>query len=204
MTRHRHRSWGGRLGAALLAASLALSFSAVPASADPPPWAPAHGWRAKHHHGDDDDDVRVEAAPLYVMPYGLAQRTCYRDVIGAALGGAAGGLVGSHIGHGSGRTAATVGGVLVGILVGGSIGRAMDEVDQACVGQVLERVPDRETIVWQNPGGGDYWVTPMRTYEASAGRYCREYETRALIGGRRQTVLGTACREPDGAWRIIR
>ena len=32
----------GAIGAALAIAS--------PAFADPPYWAPAHGWRAKHHH----------------------------------------------------------------------------------------------------------------------------------------------------------
>lgn len=197
-----------RLAAMLAAAAFALPLVAAPAKADPPPWAPAYGWRAKHdhhhHHHEDEDDDAVVVAPAYVMPYGLARRTCYRDVIGAALGGAAGGLLGSHVGAGSGRTAATIGGVIVGILVGGSIGQAMDEADQACVGQVLERVPDRQTIAWQHPGAGDYRVTPMRTYKAASGRYCRDYQTRALIGGRWHTLTGTACRQPDGAWRIVR
>lgn len=197
-----------RLGAAAMALLLAAaSWPAAPALADPPPWAPAHGWRAKHHHHhhhhhDEDEDVRVIAPPTVVMPYGLARGTCYRDMIGAALGGAAGGLVGSHIGKSSGRTAATIGGVLLGLFVGGSIGRAMDEADQACVGQVLEYVPDHRTVVWQGPNQQGYWVTPVRSYDAGGGRYCREYRSQAVIAGRPQSVYGTACRQPDGSWQI--
>lgn len=190
--------------AALFAASL---WPAAPARADPPPWAPAHGWRAKHghkhkhhhHDEDDDDDYRVEPV---VLPFGLAERTCYRDLLGAALGGAAGGLAGSQFGKSSGKAAATIGGVILGAIVGGSIGRSMDRLDQACVGQVLEYVPDRQTVVWQNPNRDGYWVTPVRTYDAGGGRYCREYQSRAVIGGRVQQVHGTACRQPDGSWRI--
>lgn len=200
------RSPAARLGCVLLASAFALSFEPiVPAQADPPPWAPAHGWRAKHEHGhghkhkhhhDEDDDDEVA-----VLPYGLGQLTCKRDLIGAALGGAAGGLIGSQFGKGDGRTAATIGGVLIGLLVGGSVGRSMDEIDQACVNQVLEHVPDRQPIVWAN-GGEQYQVVPVRTWETH-GRYCREYQTRATIGGRVQSVYGTACRQPDGSWQIM-
>jgi surface antigen len=170
---------------------------AAPSRADPPPWAPAHGWRAKHQHYEDEDEPRR----VYVRPYGLSERTCHRDLIGAAIGGAAGGLAGSRVGHGNGRTAATVGGVVIGALFGGLIGQAMDEVDQACVSQVLEHVPDREAINWRGRDAG-YEVVPTRTFQ-TAGRYCREYQTRAEIGGRLQTVYGTACRQPDGDWQIV-
>lgn len=187
-----------RLGASTIAAAFAASLLPVtPALADPPPWAPAHGWRAKHEgkhkHRHDDDDDRV----VYVMPYGVGERTCYRDLLGAAIGGAAGGLAGSRIGKGDGRTAAIVGGAVIGVLVGGAVGRAMDRVDQACVGQVLEYAPDRYPVSWNG-----YEVVPMRTWEQS-GRYCREYQSRAWIGGRQQLVHGTACRMADGSWQIV-
>ncbi|HEX7967134.1 MAG TPA: RT0821/Lpp0805 family surface protein [Stellaceae bacterium] len=199
----------------------AASWPAAPALADPPPWAPAHGWRDKHdrdddhwrekrhgHHrdDDDDDDYRVAAPPAVVaMPYGLDQRVCYRDMIGAALGGATGGLIGSNIGKGKGRTVATIGGVLTGLFVGGSIGRNMDQLDQACAGQVLEHVPDRQSIAWQGQNQGDaYWVTPTRSYDAGNGRYCREYTSDAVVAGRKQQTYGTACRQPDGSWEIVK
>src|SRR5262249_11535023 len=144
---------------------------------------------------DDDRPRRV-----YVMPYGLSERTCHRDLIGAAIGGAAGGLAGNQFGKGKGRTAATIGGVVIGALVGGALRHALDDADQACVGQVLEHVPDRERVGWR--GRESYAVVPTRTYQ-NAGRYCREYQTEATISGRLQSVYGTACRQPDGSWQII-
>lgn len=231
-----------------LAAVLALGFAASTwqaslALADPPPWAPAHGWRDKHdreddddqrwrrHHGDEDDEGPVfYAAPPIVytapppvgytapppplvyapspapaaMPYGLDQRVCNRDLIGAALGGAAGGLIGSNLGKGKGRTAATVGGVLAGLFVGGSIGHNMDQLDQSCAGETLEHVPDRQTVAWQGQNQDAYWVTPTRSYAAGNGRYCREYTSDAVIAGQRQKTYGTACRGPDGSWEIVK
>ncbi len=46
-----------------LALGLIGGAVAVDAIADPPPWAPAHGWRAKHGHGDR---YYVEEAPRVV------------------------------------------------------------------------------------------------------------------------------------------
>jgi hypothetical protein len=47
-------------------AVVALGFAAVlfasPTLADPPSWAPAHGWREKHR-GHDDDDRAVTPPP---------------------------------------------------------------------------------------------------------------------------------------------
>lgn len=38
------------------------------AYADPPPWAPAHGWRAHHERGDrEDDGPRVIYAPPAIV-----------------------------------------------------------------------------------------------------------------------------------------
>ena len=51
-----------------IAASLAVALAAglawsAPAAADPLQWAPAHGWREKHHRG-----------PVYVYPYAVYPR----------------------------------------------------------------------------------------------------------------------------------
>ena len=54
--------------AVLAAAGAALALSA-PAFADPPHWAPAHGWRAKHqnyHHGHRY--VVIKHRPYYYAP----------------------------------------------------------------------------------------------------------------------------------------
>lgn len=41
-------------------------------------------------------------------------------------------------------------------------------------------------------------------YQLSDGRYCREYQTTITVEGRQQPSYGTACLEPDGAWRIVK
>ncbi len=33
--------------------------------------------------------------------------------------------------------------------------------------------------------------------------YCREYQGNATIDGTNQPFYGTACRQPDGTWRIV-
>ena len=185
-----------------------LGATAAPVAADPPPWAPAHGWRAKQHHKQKHQYKRKYEHDRYVeaaAPYGLDLGHCNRDVLGAVLGGAAGAAVGSTVDKHDGRKAAIVGGAIIGVLVGGAIGQYMHSVDQNCIGQALEYVPDGETIVWNNPNnGGDYQVTPAETYQRADGRYCREYVTEVLIGGRREQAYGTACRQPDGSWKVIR
>ncbi|MDO8289552.1 MAG: glycine zipper 2TM domain-containing protein [Parvibaculum sp.] len=145
--------------------------------------------------------------PTYVVPaYGYSSYGsnyygpigCNRDVVGAILGGVAGGLIGSH--HGG--DGATVGGAIIGALLGGTLGRAVDLSDQACYGQVLEYAPSNQPVYWESDGG-QYQVTPMRTYQASSGLYCREYQTYVYIDGREEQAYGTACRQPDGAWRAM-
>lgn len=191
-------------------ACLALVVSGTPSRADPPPWAPAHGYRAKHGHGHGhgpkhvpyDDEHWSRTYEEQTRKFGILEGTCHREEVGAVLGGAVGAVAGSRFGKGDGRIAATIAGTAVGILAGASIGRAMDEADQQCIGQTLERAPDGRTVTWQDPGGGSYEVTPLRTVQ-SGERYCREYRTEARVDGELRRVFGTACRDEAGAWRIV-
>jgi surface antigen len=143
--------------------------------------------------------------PTYVIPYNAYETYgtsyygpvgCNRDVVGAVLGGVAGGLIGAHNGGGG----ATVGGAIVGALLGGALGQAIDMSDQACYGQVLEYAPSNQPVYWESDGA-QYQVTPLRTYQNGSGEYCREYQTYVYIDGREEQAYGTACRQPDGAWR---
>ncbi len=171
----------------------------------PPPWAPAHGYRAKQRfkYRLGGRDIFATAADLLVIP-ATGFGNCNRQVVGGLLGAAAGGFLGSKIGSGSGQIASVIGGTILGALVGGNIGRSMDRIDQNCVGQVLERAPTGQTVVWNNPDqGGQYQITPTRTFEASGGQYCREYQTRIIIDGREQNAYGKACRQPDGSWKSV-
>ena len=123
---------------------------------------------------------------------------------GAVVGGVLGGVLGSQVGRGSGRTAATVIGTLIGASIGGAVGRSMDDNDRRKTAQALETVRTGQSSAWTNPdSGASYTVTPTRTRSTTEGP-CREYTTRAVIGGKTETVYGQACRQADGSWRVVR
>lgn len=130
--------------------------------------------------------------------------TMTQEQSGAVLGGAAGAAAGSAIGGGSGRTVAIILGALVGSAVGANIGRHMDEQDRIRTAEAMEYNPTGRSSTWRNPDTQTaYTVTPTRTYETSAGP-CREFTMDAEVGGKPQQVYGTACRQADGSWKIVR
>jgi surface antigen len=181
------------------------------AFADPPSWAPANGYR--HHHEQDDEDSyqdedrtpRREIAETPDIPlYGIDRGTCDRELIGQILGGAAGAAVGSTIGQGNDNTAAIIGGAIIGMVVGGNIGRSMDRVDQGCVGQILEHAPNGRMVAWESENGrARYQVTPDRSFRDNRGRNCRNYLTESVVNGSNRRTYSTACRESNGAWKMV-
>ena len=127
---------------------------------------------------------------------------------GGMLGAAAGGILGNQVGSGRGQTAATFAGMVVGGVAGSAIGASMDEVDRARLEQAqsdsLENGKIGETTGWSNPDTGNSGsVSPVRTYQNSAGQYCREFQQEIIVDGQTEQGFGTACRESDGNWRII-
>jgi surface antigen len=71
------------------------------------------------------------------------------------------------------------------------------------VQEALEATPSNTTLYWnrviaQTSGG----VTPIRTFRARGGYYCREYRETVLVGSR---IAGShsaiACRDRDGVWK---
>jgi len=125
-----------------------------------------------------------------------------QEQAGMVIGGILGGVLGAQIGKGRGRTAAIIAGTLVGSSIGGSVGRSMDTTDRLKTAQTLETVRTGVPSSWQNPDTNhQYTVVPTRTYEAASGP-CREYTVDAIIGGKKEKVYGTACRQADGSWKI--
>lgn len=82
--------------------------------------------------------------------------------------------------------------------------------------------PDRNGIIWNESSSatkngaekndaansveentvvpGDAGVAP---YQANAAGPCREFDADIVIEGQRQPMRGTACRQPDGRWRVV-
>jgi surface antigen len=118
------------------------------------------------------------------------------------VGGVLGGVIGSQVGHGSGRVAATIVGTLAGVAIGGAVGRSMDDTDRLKTAQALETGRTGAPVRWVNPDTGrSYVMVPTRTVESQQG-VCRDYTIDATIDGRVEKVHGTACRAPDGSWRV--
>jgi len=130
-----------------------------------------------------------------------------KQLIGSVIGAGAGGYAGSNIGGGKGKLAATAAGAILGGLFGNSIGSSLDRADKQYAMRaqnVALEAPVGKSIEWSNPKTGNQGsVTPTRTgRDTRTGAYCREYQTEVIVGGEAQVGYGTACRMPDGDWKI--
>lgn len=151
-------------------------------------------------------------APLLISTIFLsscAQKGQENQTMGTIIGGAGGAALGSLFGKGKGRLVGVAVGAIAGGLIGSSIGRNMDETDklkaQSTAQNSLEKSRTNTTSSWNNPDTGySGTFTPQRTYQAPSGEYCREYQQTVTIGGKTQEGYGTACRQPDGSWKIVK
>lgn len=130
-----------------------------------------------------------------------------KQAVGTLGGGALGAWAGSTIGSGRGRTVATAVGAVGGALLGGAIGQQLDQADKERANRTyqgaLEGSRQGTTSTWRNPDSGNHGtITPIRTYESN-GQYCREFSQTIYVGGREERGHGTACRQPDGSWKIL-
>jgi surface antigen len=121
---------------------------------------------------------------------------------GAGIGALGGGLAGSLLGPSKNKEQNALIGAAVGGLIGYTVGNEMDKNDKAKLNNALETMPSRQTTTWVNPDThAEYAVTPQPAYR-SEGRECRQAEIASVINGKRETVVKTACRRPDGRWEM--
>ena len=128
-----------------------------------------------------------------------------KTLIGGLGAATAGGLLGAafHLGP-----AGIIGGALLGGLAGAAVGDRMDAADKRqqtqAAQKAFETTPSGQSVAWRNPDSGNSGtVTPLRTYQAPSGQYCREYQQTIMIGGEKHQAYGTTCRQPDGSWKIV-
>lgn len=79
---------------------------------------------------------------------------------------------------------------------------ALTEQDVSLVARLLQRTldhaPDGTTRRWTNDQSGHSGaITPMRSYIASTGQYCRDYREDLSINGQKRNFLYSACRDED-------
>ena len=126
---------------------------------------------------------------------------------GTLVGAGLGALAGSQIGSGRGQLAAVAIGALAGAFIGSEIGKSLDKADRLYAQQAQQKAhaaPIGETIAWNNPDSGNSgtFIPTRDGTNTATGEYCREYQTTVNVGGKNESAYGTACRQPDGCWRI--
>jgi surface antigen len=128
-----------------------------------------------------------------------------KTAIGGFGGAAVGGLIAGAAG---GNPAAIAASVIGGALIGGLVGNLLDERDRRLQAEAAQRAletsPAGHSVPWRNPDNGHAGtVTPTRTYQTAQGSYCREFQQTVTIDGKQERAYGTACRQPDGSWRMM-
>ncbi|MDG1996355.1 MAG: RT0821/Lpp0805 family surface protein [Emcibacteraceae bacterium] len=132
--------------------------------------------------------------------------SCTKEETGTLLGTIGGALIGSEITGDS--SVGVMLGAIGGAYAGRELGKRLDEADQQKMYQAtqgaLETGVSGEAETWYNPDSGNRGtITPQPSFEAKDGEYCREYQQTVTIGDEPETAYGTACRMPDGTWKII-
>ena len=131
-----------------------------------------------------------------------------KEEIGALVGAGLGGLAGSFIGDGGGQLVAVAVGTMLGAVMGSEVGKSLDKADRLAMAQAeqqaLEYGVSGSSTAWNNPDSGNSGeIIPQRAYKQADGVFCREFQQVIMVGGEMESAYGTACRQPDGAWKLI-
>lgn len=186
---------------------------------DPPPryypgWDEGRWWRGPHEGRFGwwwvvGDGWYSYSAPVYPYPYPYPAPVYVEPAPATAGGAVAGAVTGGIIGGELGRGPGAIVGSLLGAFVGMEIGRSIDQTDRLAAEDAARRayyqVPIGQAVTWDNPGNGHGGaIVTLRDGTDSSGNYCREYQQTVKIGGRTSQAYGTACRQPDGSWMVVR
>jgi surface antigen len=141
---------------------------------------------------------------LTISAGALLLAACSQVTTGAIPGANPGTVVGSPVASGAGETLI---GPVEGGLMGADVGRSLNDADRAIAlkaeYEALEYGRAGQPTIWQgNAGTNRGEIKVGSTYQVNR-LDCREYTHNVWIGGRLRVVKGTACREPDGVWRIV-
>ena len=97
-------------------------------------------------------------------------------------------------------------GAIQGGLLGADIGQSLNEEEREAAAkaeyEALEYGRAGPATTWRASTGTHGEITVGTTYQVNR-LDCREYSHTVFIDGRPRVARGTACRQPDGTWRII-
>lgn len=143
---------------------------------------------------------------LLITIFGCAPGTRTGETIGTITGIVAGAIIGYQVGGDDAAKALGAGvGLAVGGLVGSKLGQMYDKLNRE--EQQVHESTIESTIKTSKIGEGNQWYNPEtgnsgRVIITKQEEYCREYQQTIVIGGKEQNAYGTACRQPDGSWKI--
>ncbi len=134
----------------------------------------------------------------------LAAGCATKEESGTLIGASTGALLGSTLGRGpAGHAAGMLGGALVGGFIGNRIGASMDAEDRRRAAEAQYWAFERGVPAeWRTPSGHYGYIEPRPIYYYR-DMPCREFSQTVFIGGRPETMIGRACRGPDGVWREV-
>lgn len=141
-------------------------------------------------------------------PNGDKSDSRWGEQVGTIVGAVGGAILGSRVGRGNVRTLGTVGGGILGAWAGARLGRMFDQRDRQMQKQAADdamRAPLGQPVNWSNPQSGNSGkVTPLTEQRRpSDGASCRTFEQSVVTkDGQVASEKGTACRAPDGTWRV--
>ena len=86
--------------------------------------------------------------------------------------------------------------------------QTQDEAEQlklaSATQYALENQRSGTRTVWDNPDRRVCGVVvPRPAFKNELDQYCREFQQTVVINGEKQSAYGTACRQPDGQWKIV-
>ena len=155
---------------------------------------------------------KTVAVILVIGLSGCAELGIRNETGGALAGGAGGGLLGYGLGLATGSTSGkvilTLAGTLLGAYLGSRIGKNLDRTDKVAIAtatqNTLEKNPSGKVTTWRNPDSEHSGtVVAKPAFKNEKGQYCREFTQTFNIDGETKIVTGTACRQPDGTWKIV-
>ena len=160
---------------AALVVGLALPAAVM---ADPPPHAPAHGWRKKndpYYVGYTGRQWTTTTASAAAAVTGTAPAT--------ALGAVAGGAIGAEVASEDNTLIAILAGAAIGAVIGHEIGKEMDDDDRAASAIRSNCSRTATGQLGRRRSGMLYRLTPTGRFERD-GRVCRRFTLVRDYGGK--------------------
>ncbi len=131
----------------------------------------------------------------------LASACATKEETGTLYGATTGAFLGSAMTRGS--PAGAIGGALVGGFIGNRIGKSMDDEDRRRAYEAqMAAFENGQRADWRNPNGHYGYIEPQPVYYYHDMR-CREFTQTVFVNGHPETMVGRACRGPDGMWREV-